>query len=623
MATLYTPPDFWRSYPILISAQYSGAQITVVPSLPGFKGEESQETDHFLSNFSLRKVPAFEENGFRIQEASAISNYVANDVLRGTSPQDKALVQQWVNLAEGEIVPSMAAWVYPAMGVADYNEKASEKAKEVLLGILSVLNLHLLPRTFLVGDTVTLADISVACTLLLLFTQVMEPSMCQLYLNVTRWFCTCVHQPQFLTVLGDVTLCETAARVTGKLKATPTSSVEILKDPQQEEVRVEEVQQAEEQLQQQAEEQVQQQGEEQVQQQGEEQVQQQGEEQVQQQGEEQVQQQGEEQVQQQGEEQVQQQGEEQVQQKGEEQVQQQGEEQVQQKGEEQVQQKGEEQVQQKGEEQVQQEGEEQVQQEGEEQVQQQGEEQVQQKGEEQVQQKGEEQVQQKGEEQVQQKGEEQVQQKGEEQVQQEGEEQVQQEGEEQLEQEAEEQQQQEEVEDGPDATEEAVAAEPKAKDPFASLPKSSFVLDEFKRTYSNEDTLTVALPYLWEKLDREGWSLWYCEYKYPGELGQVFMSCNLITGMFQRLDRLRKHAFASVALLGTDGDSSISGVWLHRGQQLAFELCADWKADYESYSWRKLDPDSDETRTLVREYLSWQGNFKHVGKTFNQAKVFK
>ena len=60
---------------------------------------------------------------------------------------------------------------------------------------------------------------------------------------------------------------------------------------------------------------------------------------------------------------------------------------------------------------------------------------------------------------------------------------------------------------------------------------STFVLDEFKRTYSNEDTLTVALPYLWEKLDREGWSLWYSEYNYPSELGQVFMSCNLITGV--------------------------------------------------------------------------------------------
>ncbi|NXV39721.1 EF1G factor, partial [Rissa tridactyla] len=61
-------------------------------------------------------------------------------------------------------------------------------------------------------------------------------------------------------------------------------------------------------------------------------------------------------------------------------------------------------------------------------------------------------------------------------------------------------------------------------------PRSPFVLDEFKRKYSNEDTLTVALPHFWEHFDPEGWSLWYAEYRFPEELTQTFMSCNLITG---------------------------------------------------------------------------------------------
>lgn len=61
-------------------------------------------------------------------------------------------------------------------------------------------------------------------------------------------------------------------------------------------------------------------------------------------------------------------------------------------------------------------------------------------------------------------------------------------------------------------------------------PRSPFVLDEFKRKYSNEDTLTVALPHFWEHFDKEGWSLWYAEYRFPEELTQTFMSCNLITG---------------------------------------------------------------------------------------------
>ena len=48
-------------------------------------------------------------------------------------------------------------------------------------------------------------------------------------------------------------------------------------------------------------------------------------------------------------------------------------------------------------------------------------------------------------------------------------------------------------------------------------------------------------------------------FRYNDELALVFMSCNLIGGMFQRLEKLKKHAFASVCLFGKDNDSSISG----------------------------------------------------------------
>ena len=97
-------------------------------------------------------------------------------------------------------------------------------------------------------------------------------------------------------------------------------------------------------------------------------------------------------------------------------------------------------------------------------------------------------------------------------------------------------------------------------------------MDDFKRVYSNNDTISVAIPYLWENFDPEGYSFWHCEYKYPEELKRVFMSCNLVGGMFQRLDKLHKHAFASVIIFGEDNNSSISGVWIFRGQQLAFEV---------------------------------------------------
>lgn len=42
--------------------------------------------------------------------------------------------------------------------------------------------------------------------------------------------------------------------------------------------------------------------------------------------------------------------------------------------------------------------------------------------------------------------------------------------------------------------------------------------------------------------------------------------------MYQRLDKMRKAAIASTCLFGTDNDSSISGIWIWRGQKLAFTV---------------------------------------------------
>lgn len=117
-----------------------------------------------------------------------------------------------------------------------------------------------------------------------------------------------------------------------------------------------------------------------------------------------------------------------------------------------------------------------------------------------------------------------------------------------------------------------------------------------------------------------------------------------------------------MCLFGTDNDSSISGIWVWRGQELAFEVSAsdnttiksivwdivkenfvyyqifmvyvmklcfcllqlsqDWQIDYESYQWTKLDPSTEDTKKLVHQYLSWSGTDKQSRK-FNQGKIFK
>jgi len=163
--------------------------------------------------------------------------------------------------------------------------------------------------------------------------------------------------------------------------------------------------------------------------------------------------------------------------------------------------------------------------------------------------------------------------------------------------------------------------EPKAKDPMAELPKGTFDLEEWKRFYSNNDE-DESIKWFWEHFDHENYSIWRGDYTYNKELTLIFMSCNLVGGMFQRLEKMKKHAFASCMLFGENNNSSISGIWVFKGQNLAFDLCEDWAIDSPSYSWKKLDSKSEECKKLVTQYWKWEG-VDDEGRKFNQGKILK
>lgn len=54
--TLYTYPESFRGYKILIAARYSGADVTVVSEPPEFELGKTNKTEAFLQKFPLGKV---------------------------------------------------------------------------------------------------------------------------------------------------------------------------------------------------------------------------------------------------------------------------------------------------------------------------------------------------------------------------------------------------------------------------------------------------------------------------------------------------------------------------------------------------------------------------------------
>jgi len=431
--TLYTYAGNFRALKALIAAAYSGTSVAVDPN---FTFGVTNKSEAFLKKFPNGKVPTYESKDGKVHlsESDAISYYLANETLQGGKDEvQRVQVLQWTSFAQSELLPAVFGWLFPSMSIMAFNKENVGKAQTEVRRLLKVLDGHLLTRTYLVGETVTLADITVFATLIDLVKNLLDAEERKPLINLSRWFDTILNQPKVKEAMKkysyDFAYCVTPVKFDpAKLKDIAGGDTKS-KKPAEEKKKKEE----------------------------------------------------------------------------------------------------------------------------------------------------------KPKEKAPKKEAEPV----------------------------------EEM----DEAEAALAAEPKSKDPLDQLPKGTFVMDDFKRSYSNNE-VSVSLPYFWEKFDPENYSIWFGEYKYNNELTKVFMSCNLIAGMYQRLDKMRKNAFSSMCLFGEDNNSTISGIWIWRGQELAFPLSPDWTIDYETYDWKKLDPKSPETKKLVNDYLSWEGTDKE-GRKFNQGKIFK
>jgi len=161
----------------------------------------------------------------------------------------------------------------------------------------------------------------------------------------------------------------------------------------------------------------------------------------------------------------------------------------------------------------------------------------------------------------------------------------------------------------------------KLPNPLDLLPPTKFDLEFWKRKYSNEDTRTAALPWFWENFERDGWSLWFADYKYNDELKQLFMTNNFVGGWLQRLDKLRKYGFGSVLIFGEEPSLAIGSCWFFRGLEVPKEMTEC--DDCDLYSWRKVDIDNAADKALVEDYLAWNGTFGDNRVFKDQGKVFK
>jgi elongation factor 1-gamma len=91
--------------------------------------------------------------------------------------------------------------------------KAEEAAIAALKRALTALNTHLSTSTYLVGHSLTLADIVLTCNLTLGFSRLLTKTFTSEFPHVERYFWTMVNQPNFHKILGEVKQTESVPPV--------------------------------------------------------------------------------------------------------------------------------------------------------------------------------------------------------------------------------------------------------------------------------------------------------------------------------------------------------------------------------------------------------------------------
>lgn len=205
--TLFAYDADFRRFKAEIAANYNGVTLTT----PAFVAGTDDVTAEFKALNPMGKVPLLQTEEGVIFESNAIARYVAglrrDSDLLGASYYESGLVDSWLDFCSNEIELPACLWVYPLLGLSDFDGAVFNQAKTDLFAGLKTLQAYLKDNTYLVGDSITLADIVMASALLYPMKFVLDGNCRKRFSAVVRWFTTCVNQAQFKSAMGEVVLC--------------------------------------------------------------------------------------------------------------------------------------------------------------------------------------------------------------------------------------------------------------------------------------------------------------------------------------------------------------------------------------------------------------------------------
>ena len=222
---LYTNTPFnFFTQTTLVVADMAKVQVEVV-----VVSKEEQESKEFKDK-KLIAFPFLEtDDGQLIFESSAVATYFARCApksgLYGQTPFQQAKCDEW--MAWNQFTFSAASMaMYGVFGHKEIGAPVFNETVKNLKTNMMTLNKYLDGKYYLVGDSVTIADVMVASYLIIPFQTIFDGGYRKAIPHVTEWFERMVSLPSFVKSVGYVKLSEKAFK-----QWDPNAKVEPIKAP--------------------------------------------------------------------------------------------------------------------------------------------------------------------------------------------------------------------------------------------------------------------------------------------------------------------------------------------------------------------------------------------------------
>ena len=192
-------------------------ELTKAPiTLEDISWDDEARRAEILPKAPTQTLPLLETDKGLLSQSKAIELYLVETYkpdMYGTTPIEKALINQWIDFATQEIYTSSRPLVYPIFGWMEHDKDLVNESGKELLNNLKIVDKHLEGKKYLVGDKMTLADVVLVNKIRLLFMMIYTDGLRTHQLkNLNDYFISIMETPEAKKAYGRTLLCKQPVR---------------------------------------------------------------------------------------------------------------------------------------------------------------------------------------------------------------------------------------------------------------------------------------------------------------------------------------------------------------------------------------------------------------------------